>query len=230
MIKAILFDLDDTLLDFKRSENAAIRQTLTRLGLPADDETAALYHRINKAQWKRLEKGELTREQVLTRRFQLLFEELGVCRSPEETWHIYEGNLSRQHHVLPEALPLLELLYPCYDLYLVSNGTASVQDSRIAAAGIGRFFKARFISQRVGFEKPDPRFFDCCFAALPGLERGEALIVGDSLTSDIKGGLNAGVPTCWFNPLHKPLPPDILPDCEIDSLLKLPALLAELNK
>ena len=229
MIHAVLFDLDDTLLDFQSSENAAIRQTLTFLGLPADDETAALYHRINETQWKLLETGELTREQVLTRRFRLLFEELGADRSPEETWHIYEKALAAQHHILPQALPLLEELYPRYDLYLVSNGTASVQDSRIAATGIGRFFKKQFISQRVGFEKPDPRFFDCCFAVLPGLNRKEALIVGDSLTSDIKGGLNAGVPTCWFNPRHKPARPDIPPDYEIDALSKLPELLKKLE-
>jgi len=228
MIKAVLFDLDDTLLDFQASENVAIRQTLTSLGLPADDGTAALYHRINEAQWKLLELGQLTREQVLTRRFRLLFEELGVDRSPEETWRRYEWNLSRQHHMLPQALPLLERLYPHYRLYLVSNGTASVQDSRIAATGIGRFFRAQFISQRVGFEKPDPRFFDCCFAAMPEVRRSEAIILGDSLTSDIKGGLNAGILTCWFNPRRKPARPDIRPHYEIDALLQLPELLETL--
>lgn len=225
MKPTVLFDLDDTLLDFHKAEAVAIRRTLTAVGAPANDETAARYSEINDAHWKRLEKGELTRVQVLTGRFAQLFRELGVSFSPEDAWHIYERNLSEGHWFIDGAVELLETLAPHYTLCLVSNGTASVQDKRIESAGIARYFEQIFISQRVGVNKPATAFFDHCFAALPHLDRDRTIIVGDSLTSDILGGRNAGIRTCWFNPHHLPPRADIPADYEIAALCELPPLL-----
>ena len=225
MRKTVLFDLDDTILDFKKAENVAIKRMLAALDIPPTEEIAARYSEINDAQWKLLEKGLFTREQILTRRFRLLFEELGVDRSDIEAWRTYEQMLGEGHYFLPGAVELLEELSPLYDLCLVSNGTASVQDRRIESAGIARYFKAIFISQRVGVNKPAKEFFDRCFAALPDLRREDTIIVGDSLTSDILGGRNAGIATCWFNPHHKPAREDIPADYEIASLAELPPLL-----
>ncbi len=225
MRPAVLFDLDDTLLDFHKAEAVAIRKTLAAVGAPATDEAAARYSVINDAHWKRLEKGELTRYEVLTGRFAQLFDELGVAFPAEEAWHIYEANLSEGHWFIDGAVETLEALAPHYTLCLVSNGTASVQDKRIESAGIAPYFEQIFISQRVGINKPAKAFFDRCFAALPHLDRERTVIVGDSLTSDIQGGRNAGILTCWFNPHGTPPRKDIPADYTVKALAQLPPLL-----
>lgn len=225
MRPTVFLDLDDTLLDFHKAESVAIRRTLRAVGAPDTDEVAARYSAINDAHWKRLEKGELTRIQVLTGRFAQLFDELGIAFSPEEAWHVYEGNLSEGHWFIDGAEALLQTLAPHYTLCLASNGTASVQDKRIESAGIAPYFEKIFISQRVGVNKPATAFFDHCFTALPHADRARAIIVGDSLTSDILGGRNAGIATCWFNPHGLPRRADILPDYEIAALSELPPLL-----
>lgn len=228
MRPTVLFDLDDTLLDFHKAESVAIRKTLAAVGAPATDEVAARYSAINDAHWKRLEKGELTRTEVLTGRFAQLFEELGITFSAEEAWHIYENNLAAGHWFIEGAVETLQALRPRYSLCLVSNGTASVQDKRIESARIAPFFEKIFISQRVGVNKPARAFFDHCFAALPHCDRERTIIVGDSLTSDIQGGRNAKILTCWFNPHGTPPREDIPADYTITALAELPPLLEHL--
>lgn len=225
-IRAIFFDLDDTILDFGRAEASALRRVLTEEGIPAGDAVLARYHDINAAQWVLLEEGKITRPQVLIRRFDLLFNELGVTGDPEAVCERYEEYLAGEAWFVPGAEALLEALAPRYNLYIASNGTAAVQHRRLAAAGIGKYVQKVFVSQEVGADKPSPAFFDACFAAIPGLPRQEALMVGDSLTSDIRGGRNAGMAACWFNPQKKPGRKDIRPDFEIHSLEELPQLLA----
>ncbi len=225
MLQTIFFDLDDTLLDFTRAEAAALRRALEEADVPATDAVLARYHAVNQRQWELLEEGKLTREQVLTTRFEILFQELGLVRSPEEVCARYEGYLAQGHFFVPGAEALLAALSPRYGLYLASNGAAAVQRSRLKSAGITPYFKGVFISEEVGYDKPRKEFFESCFAAIPGFRRDAAVMVGDSLTSDIRGGRNAGLRTCWFNPLGKPPRPDIRPDYEIARLEDLPALL-----
>lgn len=225
MRKAILFDLDDTLFDFHRSERDAIKKTLSSFGINADDAMMEYYSRVNDSQWKLLEKGELTRDQVLTRRFEIFYAGIGKPGiDPDETWRRYEHNLSESWYYIGGAEELLSEMCRDYELYIVSNGTASVQDGRIAASGIGKYFKDIFISQRVGFNKPDKRFFDAVFERLDGLARSEALIIGDSLSSDIKGGKNAGIATLWYNPHNGRADGDIQPDYEVTSLDMIPVV------
>ena len=221
----VLLDVDDTLLDFHKAEAIALAKTLTTMGVDPKPETLSRYSEINARQWELLEEGVITRDVVLTRRFELLFEELGLVRSGAEARDIYEGNLAIGHYFMPGAEALLEALYGKYDLYIVSNGTAVVQEGRIKSAGIARYFEEIFISEEVGYDKPSREFFQRCFARMPGFDPAAAIIVGDSLTSDIRGGLNAGIKTCWFNPKGKEPRPDIKPDYEIPSLGALPALL-----
>lgn len=228
MLTAVFFDLDDTLLDFTRAEAAALSRALTERGLPASPAVLERYHVLNQRQWELLEEGVLTRDQVLTRRFELLFRELGVDASPKEVCDCYEDYLGEGHFFVPGALKLLEALFPRYALYLASNGAAAVQRRRLKSAGIGPYFRGIFISEEVGYDKPRRAFFDRCFAALPGIPREETLMVGDSLTSDIRGGRDAGLRTCWFNPRNKPQRPDIRPDYAIAALDRLPALLERL--
>lgn len=225
MIKAVLLDSDDTLLDFHKAEHIALAKTLLRVGVEPDEKTVALYSRINREHWEKLERGELTRRQVLTQRFERLYEALGIPGDAEATQEIYETHLSVGHYFIEGAEALLEALYGRYALYMVSNGNARVQDGRLKSAGIGRYFEKIFISERVGFDKPRAEFFERCFAQMPPYEKGEMLIIGDSLTSDIRGGLNAGIHTCWFNPHHAPGREDIVPEYTVASLAELPALL-----
>lgn len=228
MLKTIFFDLDDTILDFTGGEAHALGRALRQKGVEPAAAILERYHVINMRQWELLEEGRLTRDQVLVSRFQILFGELGLDRSGEEVCGLYESYLAEEHGFVPGALELLKALPDRYDLYVASNGAAAVQHRRLADAGIGRYFKGIFISEEMGADKPSPLFFDRCFAAIPGFSRETALMVGDSLTSDIRGGVNAGIRTCWFNPQGRPRRPDIVPDHEIRALDQLPALLEAL--
>ncbi len=229
MIKYVFLDIDDTLLDFGKAEAAAIKKTFERLGIPATPEVIARYSRINDEHWARLERREITRKQVLTGRFDTLFAELGIKNVPSElALASYEYLLGIGHYFVDGAPELLQALDGKYEMYIVSNGTASVQDGRIESAGIAHYFKDIFISERVGADKPSREFFERVFGSIEGFERDKAVIVGDRLSSDILGGINAGIKTCWFNPGQLPQTGDIVPDCEIHALSELPVLLEKL--
>lgn len=228
VVKTIFLDLDDTLLDFQRAERQALSRTLRHFQIDPAPAVLDRYHEINRQQWELLEEGKLTRSQVLTRRFDLLFGELGMECSSAEVRDIYETHLSRGHFFIPGAPELLAELAPRYDLYLASNGTAAVQAGRIESAGIARYFKDLFISEKMGANKPSPAYFRSCFDAIPDFDPAAALVVGDSLTSDIRGARNAGLRSCWFNPKGLPPRPDIPADYTIRALAELPPLLERL--
>ena len=224
----VLLDVDDTLLDFHKAEAIALSRTLRELGIEPKDETLRRYSQINQSQWELLEEGKITRRQVLVRRFEILFAELSVIESGDKAQAMYENYLSIGHHFMPGAEELLEALKGKYELYIVSNGTGVVQDGRIKSAGIAPYFEDIFISERVGYNKPAKEFFDLCFERIGEFELDRSIIVGDSLTSDIRGGINAGIKTCWFNPHGNPGREDIPADYEIKALSELPALLERL--
>ena len=136
--------------------------------------------------------------------------------------------LDRYHAINLSQWELLEALAPRYSLYLATNGAAAVQRRRLADAGILPYFQNIFISEEVGFHKPSPAFFHACFAAIPGFDPASALMVGDSLTSDIRGGRDAGLRTCWLDRLGRSRRPDLLPDYTVTALNQLPALLETL--
>lgn len=228
MIETVFLDLDDTLLDFHRAEAAALRRALTEMDVTPTEEIISLYSRINDAQWKRLERGELTRAEVMHDRFALFYEALGISRDVRRTMTLYEGYLGQGHYFMPHAEEVLALLYPRYTLCITSNGTERIQRGRLESAGLARFCRKFFISETIGYNKPDPRFFDACFAALPQARRESTVIIGDSLTSDILGGKNAGIRTCLYNPREKENKTDIRPDYTISDLGQLPELLASL--
>lgn len=225
MIKFVLLDIDDTLLDFGKAEAAAIRKTFNHIGIPVSDELIRRYSEINDMQWKRLEKGELTREQVLVHRFDILFDELGLKIPSEMVQATYEYLLGVGHYFIDGAEELLKALYGSYELYIASNGTANVQERRIKSADIGKYFNGIFVSEHIGYDKPRKEFFDSCFAQIPDFDKEKAIIVGDRLSSDILGGINAGIKTCWFNRKNDAPDPEIPADYEIHSLAELPALL-----
>ena len=227
MIEFLLLDLDDTILDFHKAERIALSKTIRDFGLEPREEVLELYHKINKWHWEQLELGVMTRDQVLLGRFDRLFQELGMEVDAAACMKRYEHNLSIGHYFLPGAEEAVKKLHEKYRLFLVSNGTATVQHGRLTSAGLYPYFEQVFISQEIGYNKPDKAYFDRCFERIPGFAPEKALMVGDSLTSDIKGGINAGLKTVWVNPEHKKCG-DIRPDYEIEGLCQLEALLEEL--
>ena len=225
MTEFIFLDLDDTILDFHRAERIALAKALREFGVEPTDSVLSRYHVINQQHWQRLERGELTRDQVQEGRFRVLFAELGKDTDAAVVTRCYERNLGIGHYFLPGARETVERLSGHYRLFLASNGTASVQYSRLTSAGLYPYFEKVFISEEIGFNKPSREFFDACFAQIPGFEREKAIMVGDSLTSDILGGIRSGLRTCWLNPNHLPVRPEITPDFVIESLPQLEGLL-----
>ena len=225
MTEILFLDLDDTILDFHKAERLAVAKTFREFGLEPTDAVLSRYHEINKQHWQRLETGEITREQVLTGRFQVLFNELGHAVDPESVARSYEHNLGIGHYYLPGAREALEELRGKYRLFLASNGTASVQHGRLTSAGLYPYFEKVFVSQDLGANKPSPAFFEACARQIPGYDVQKALMVGDSLSSDILGGIQAGMKTCWVNSEGKAHPANIVPDWQIGSLQELPDLL-----
>lgn len=227
MITTILFDLDNTLFDFSRAERIALSKTLTEIGIQPTDAVIARYSELNLAQWRRLELGELTREQVKTRRYELLFQELGIRYPAKNATAIYESFLAIGHFFVEGAEELLKKLAEngSYKLYLATNGTKKVQEGRLSSAGISHYFSDIFISEEIGYDKPRIEYFEKCFARIPDFQKEKTVIVGDSLTSDIKGGILAGIGTVWFNPSHLENKTEFAPDCEIYALKELPEAL-----
>ena len=229
MFEILFLDLDDTILDFRKAERIAIAKTIREFGLEPTDEVLHRYHLINKWHWEQLELGKLTRAEVLENRFGVLFEEFGVRADQAACARAYEHNLSQGHYFLPGAEEAVDRLSKKYRLFLASNGTASVQKGRMTSANLYRFFEEVFVSQEIGHNKPSPEYFEAAFSRIPGFDKSRCLMVGDSLTSDIRGGANAGIKTCWVNPEGLPGREDIRPDYEIQYLHQLEALLETLN-
>ena len=221
----VLLDLDNTILDFNKAERRALDRALTSQGLPFNDEIAALYHQINIRHWEMLEDGILTRAEVLVQRYETLFRELGVHADAEQTQALYETFLAEGHWFVPGAEELLRSLAGNYRLFICSNGVQRVQDGRIKSAGIAPYFEKIFISEHMDGNKPERRFFEQCFREIPGFEGSRAIILGDSLSSDIRGGINAEILTCWFNPKGKENPGPIKADYEIRDLGEFAGLL-----
>ncbi len=227
MVQNILFDLDETLLDFKRSESRALSNMLRHIGVEPTEKVISRYSEINKSRWKLLEQGLLTRQQVKESRYEILFAELGVDYSAAEATAYYEGQLSQKGFMFPDTIKLLETLHGRYRMYIVSNGGSNVQSGRLLDSGIEKYFEDIFISEDAGAEKPSREFFDFCFGRRPEIKADGTVIIGDSLTSDIQGGINAGIRTIWFNPDGQQAA-YIHPDYEVKTLMEIPALLEEL--
>ena len=225
MIEFLLLDLDDTIVDFHKAERIAISKSIREFGVEPTEKVLERYHRINRWHWEQLELGVMTRQEVLVGRFAALFREFGVEVDPAAVARTYEKNLSVGHYFLPGAEEAVDALHRKYRLFLVSNGTASVQKGRMTSANLYRFFEQVFVSQEIGHNKPAKAFFDACFARIPDFDPEKAMIVGDSLSSDIQGGINAGIKTCWVNPAHAAPKNGITPDYEIEALHQLGELL-----
>lgn len=212
----LLWDADDTLLDFKASERQAFERTMRAIGVDPSPELCRLYHDYNKSLWKKFEKKQITREEIRLQRFVFLMDYLGLPNDPGQMAERYVRELSQGYFTLPGAEQVLAALPEC-EHYLLTNGITEVQEKRLRGSGLAKYFREVFVSEMAGAQKPDPRFFEYAFSRIPGFDLGSALMIGDSLSADLAGAKGVGLTFCWFNPEQKPAG-DIRPDFEIRSL------------
>ena len=227
MITVVLWDVDGTLLDFTAAERAAVRKRFGEFGRGAcTDEMVARYSAINDVYWKRLERGEITKAEVLVGRYREFFSELGIDPALAEPFNArYQLALGDTVVYRDDSLEVVKSLHGRVKQYVVSNGTVIAQTRKLERSRLGEWMDGVFLSEQLGAEKPNPLFFEKVFAALSDVPKGDMLIVGDSLTSDMKGGLAAGIPTCWYNPFCHPRPEDMAIDYEIQDLHQIYDLL-----
>ncbi|MBR6050998.1 MAG: YjjG family noncanonical pyrimidine nucleotidase [Clostridia bacterium] len=225
MIKTIFLDLDETILDFHKCEREAICDTMRHAGVEPTEDLIAHYSAVNLAQWKMLEKKIITRAGVRLRRFEIFFREIGVSVNVGEIADHFENSLSTTCHFIDGAEALLPALHEKYRVYIATNGYTKTQSARIKASGVDKYVDGVFISQEIGADKPSKEYFDRCFAHIPDFSLDETIIVGDSLTSDVLGGINVGIKTVWFNHRGNPKSDEIVPDATITSLDELLPLL-----
>ena len=196
----ILFDADNTLLDFDAAERKALAETLTQYGIEPSSETMETYRTINEGLWRQLEKGQIRREKLMNERFTRFLKEIGAAGNGAEMNRYYLNQLSTHPDLMPgNVLDVLHELAEVATLAIVSNGAYKVQSARIADSGIARFMDGVYISEKVGASKPSARIFDAALRDLGVNDRSRVLVVGDDLLADIRGGQSAGLDTCWVN-------------------------------
>jgi 2-haloacid dehalogenase len=195
----IFFDADGTLFDYDTAEAAALEGAFARCGLPYKPEIGPLYSGINAGIWREFELGEITQARLRTERFDRLFGAVGLRADSAEFSRRYLAILGRQTALLEGAESVVRGLQGKVELLLITNGLADVQRPRFAASSIGGLFSEIVISEEVGVAKPDPAIFDLAFERIGRPSRKRVLMVGDNLGSDILGGADSGIDTCWFN-------------------------------
>ena len=202
MITTILWDVDGTLLNFLAAEKAAIRSLFEEYHLGVcSDEMLKRYSSINKNYWEMLERGEIEKKALLVGRFRDFFEKEGIDSSlAAEFNEKYQLRLGDTIVYCDDSLEIVNSLRGKVKQYVVSNGTVIAQTKKLRLSGLGELMDGIFLSEELGVEKPSVRFFDQVFAKIGPVDRSEVMIVGDSLTGDIRGGNNAGILTCWYNP------------------------------
>lgn len=220
----LLFDADNTLFDFDQAERNAHLLLCRAHGLAFSEEGYQLYHKCNADLWRDFDRGLCTKEYLLVERFRRYLAITGERADPEALNRDHLRALGEGAMLLPGAEELCRVLSRDHQLYLLTNAVASVQKTRFANSSIAPYFQGVFISEEVGVGKPDPAYFEYVFRAVPGLARDNALVIGDSLTSDIQGANNAGLPCCWFNPKGQPRPQGLRIDYEIRALEELYAI------
>ena len=215
----ILWDMDDTLLDFPYSQRFALKKCFRAIGLEITEGQIDLYSRINDSYWKRLELGEITREELRTGRFLALFHECGMEGIDVETFHSeYEKALGSVFSFRDDGLSVVRSLRGEVRQYVITNGVSSVARNKLQISGLADIMDGVFISEEVGFPKPRKEFFEYCLEQITEKDKSKILIVGDSLTSDIRGGVQMGIPACWYRLKGRENNTPWMPDYEISDL------------
>lgn len=216
----ILWDVDGTLLDFAAAEEAAIRSLFADFGLGLCTEAMlARYSEINRNYWRALERGEMSKPEILTRRFEDFFAAEGLAGPPAAEFNAaYQRRLGDTVVYRDGSDKLVASLRGRFRQYAVSNGTVAAQTRKLARSGFDKLMDGIFLSERIGYEKPATEFFDAVFREIGEDKRPRAIIAGDSLTSDIAGANRAGIASCWYNPGGARNDAGVKPDYEIKDL------------
>lgn len=225
MYDTILLDLDHTLLDSDASERAAYAHAAAIVGLRDPERHFATYVEINRAMWRAVEHGEIGPDEVRHRRFVAFAGAVGLDADPVAMAEDFVWGLGAHGELYPGAVEVLAALASRASLALVTNGLSDVQRSRLSRLGVGEYFDAVVISSEVGVSKPRSEIFEIAFDLLGRPDKGSAVMVGDSLTSDIEGGHRFGIATCWYNPAGHRSEHPVVPHHEVRTLAELPSLL-----
>src|ERR1051325_10576178 len=215
------FDADGTLFDYNRAEAAALKNTFRSLTLPFEDSYLDVYRQINHGLWQALERQEITQSVLRFRRFELLMEALRMSGSPEQMSSAYVEQLSICSELMDGAYEVLQMLSERSQIAIVTNGLQAVQRGRLENSTIKGFIRELIISEEVGAAKPNALFFEAAFERCGHPPKSQVLIIGDSLTSDIRGGLDYGIDTCWYNPTKEAMLESLPITCEIKQLREL---------
>lgn len=232
MIKVILWDIDGTLLDFIKAENAAIKKCFQVFGLgDCSDEMIQRYSGINRMYWEKLERGEMSKQEILVNRFVDFFKSENIETDCAEKFNLeYQVRLGDTICFRDNSFELVKDLKKRVKQYAVTNGTKAAQDRKLEASGLIKLFDGVFISEDVGCEKPGMDFFEYVFQKIGDYKKEEIMIIGDSLTSDMQGGNNAGIVCCWYNPERMIKDKKIRIDYEIDDLRNVPEVLDRIKE
>ena len=225
--KHLIFDLDDTLLDFQDNERNSLEVIFKKYNIPFEEKSINQYKSINRRFWSQIEQGLINKEEALTKRFEEFFALYGYDIKGEIVERDYQNCLNKGHKTIPKAIEtLIELKNRGYKIFAGTNGIGKTQKQRLEDSKMIDLFDDVFISEEMGVEKPNPKFFEIIFDKYDFIEKEDALMIGDSLASDIKGANNFGIDCVWFNPLEKEVN-EINPTYEIYDLSEL---LLMLNK
>ena len=217
----LLFDADDTLFDFGKADRHAFSALCAAVGLTESEELLRRFRAHNDACWAMFDRGEATKDFIVAERFRRLFGELGIGADPVAANETYLAALATCAFPTPHSVEVCRTLAQTHRLFLITNAVASVQRGRLARAEVRPYFEAAFVSEEAGAQKPTPAYFAYVFAHIDGITRENCLLIGDSLSSDIRGANNYGLPCCWYNPRRSPRPDDLRVDYEIADLREL---------
>ena len=209
--KYILFDLDDTLLDFEKAEHIAFEKLLEDSDIQFNEELFNKYKEINRGLWRRFELGEMSNKEVTKLRFEQFFNLLGKKVDGREYDVSFRSYLAMGNQLFDGVAELLDILSKTHVMCIASNGVGVTQHTRLKNNDLNKYFEHVFISEEVGYQKPDVEFFNFIFQKLGDIDKKEVIIVGDNLMSDILGGINSGIDTCWINPKNSPVDNEVKP-------------------
>lgn len=200
----VFIDIDDTLLDFTKCANDAIKSACNKFGVPYTTTLVDTFHPINLDLWHRLEKKEVTKEKLFDTRFQIVFDKLGIKADGIAFETAFRENFHESAILVDGARDLLEYLRSKYKVYVASNASMHQQTNRMKRAELDGYIDGYFVSEEIGFPKPQKEFFDACFKALPDVKPQDVVMIGDSLSADIKGACEYGLKTIWYNHRNDP--------------------------
>lgn len=222
----ILFDADETLFDFKKSERYAFMESLDDFKIDFDkEECIKVYHEINTMIWKEFEEGKISSDKLKIERFNRLFKKISVDKNAEEFSKTYMKHLAEASFIYEETFDILDYLKDKYRLAIITNGLLDVQHKRIRESKIGHYFDTVTISDEIKIAKPSAEIFNYTLNKLNFEDKTKVLMIGDSLSSDVKGGINAQIDTCWLNVENKKEPEDMKITYIIKSILELKDIL-----